>query len=302
MAMLVASPLVLPRSDGGSASEHSGLSTHLSSARAEPRRDIFASAIAQAEQGQSISALARLTANPITFVEASDPQPSSLPISGKYEVLDDSKLPGFSTAQVRSLLLSLWREWGHNAHRYVAIQARSFIGPVIPSHLLGTDEDQLIASSTQTSSPKLTEDPAISTAVQKVLYTREIPSGWPQFSIRSPRSPCRGLDNVGNTCFLNSVLQCLLHTQGLLHIIIEHRLKDCPLHANGFCMMCQFSELAWTALYSEGNKLYVRPASILNSMGKIAKGLKRGRQEDAHEFLRLSIDAFQRAALAGTDP
>ena len=34
----------------------------------------------------------------------------------------------------------------------------------------------------------------------------------------------------------------------------------------------------------------------------IAKHLRRGRQEDSHEFLRYAIDAFQRSCLAGQSP
>lgn len=69
-------------------------------------------------------------------------------------------------------------------------------------------------------------------------------------------------------------------------------------------MIKAFGETAWQALYSTDSRPrpYIRPSVILGNLGKIAKGLRRGRQEDAHEFLRYSIDAFQRAALAGTDP
>jgi ubiquitin carboxyl-terminal hydrolase 36/42 len=67
-------------------------------------------------------------------------------------------------------------------------------------------------------------------------------------------------------------------------------------------MIKAFGETAWQALYATDRRPYIRPTMILGNLGKFAKGLRRGRQEDAHEFLRYSIDAFQRAALAGTDP
>lgn len=83
----------------------------------------------------------------------------------------------------------------------------------------------------------------------------------------------------------------------MIHHINSKECKD----TSGFCMICSFSETAWSALYSTKAR-YVKPISILKNLNKIAKGLRRGRQEDAHEFLRYSIDAFQRAALAGYDP
>lgn len=67
-------------------------------------------------------------------------------------------------------------------------------------------------------------------------------------------------------------------------------------------MIHSFAETAWTALYAADQKSYVRPTPVLSHLGQIAKSFRRGRQEDAHEFLRYTIDAFQRAALFGTDP
>jgi hypothetical protein len=37
--------------------------------------------------------------------------------------------------------------------------------------------------------------------------------------------------NTGNTCFLNSALQCLVHTPPLLHVLDAHGKADpCELH------------------------------------------------------------------------
>lgn len=102
MATLVASPLMFnPRNVDtvAAAADHtSSPLTHSTTTTVTDhlRRDIFASAIAQAEQGTGQNALARLTSNPVLFVEASDPTPSSLAATiignSKFELLDDSKL------------------------------------------------------------------------------------------------------------------------------------------------------------------------------------------------------------------
>lgn len=161
------------------------------------------------------------------------------------------------------------------------------------------------ASELQTEAPAAdtTTSASPSTSTQpdtRRLWTTEISSGWPTVEGRLPTIG-QGLENTGNTCFLNSVLQCLLHTPQLLHAVLYHINAGQCKDTTGFCMIHSFSETAYNAMYASKAR-YIKPLPILKNLNKIAKGLRRGRQEDAHEFLRYSIDAFQRAALAGTDP
>ncbi|KAG6903411.1 hypothetical protein C0995_005434 [Termitomyces sp. Mi166 len=95
-----------------------------------------------------------------------------------------------------------------------------------------------------------------SNSKSKTLYSGGIDVSWPDGLNRGT-----GLYNNGNTCFLNSALQCLLHTPPLLRMLAAHK-------ENSF----------------------------------IAKHLKRGRQEDSHEFLRYAIDALQKSCLAEQPP
>jgi ubiquitin carboxyl-terminal hydrolase 36/42 len=54
--------------------------------------------------------------------------------------------------------------------------------------------------------------------------------------------------------------------------------------------------------HSKGNKRAFNPSEINNKLQAIAKHMRRGRQEDSHEFLRYAIDGLQKSCLAGLPP
>ena len=53
------------------------------------------------------------------------------------------------------------------------------------------------------------------------LYNRPIDTTWP-----SGVNYGVGFFNTGNTCFLNSALQCLLHTPPLVNVLMRHGKED----------------------------------------------------------------------------
>ncbi|GAB0206651.1 ubiquitin carboxyl-terminal hydrolase 42-like [Grus japonensis] len=106
-----------------------------------------------------------------------------------------------------------------------------------------------------------------------------------------------GLPNLGNTCFLNAVLQCLTYTPPLANYLLsgEHS-RAC--RQEGFCMMCVMEAHVNKVLHSSGST--IEPRAIISVLTRIGEHFQLGMQEDAHEFLRSTVDAMQRACLSGS--
>ena len=111
------------------------------------------------------------------------------------------------------------------------------------------------------------------------------------------RSIGPGLSNMGNTCFLNSVLQCLFYTTPLAEFLLarEHSKRCRVAGGDEFCGLCVLERLM-QKVHRQGESV-IRPIELVSKIKAIGKHFRPGRQEDSHEFLRLFIESLQKASL-----
>lgn len=102
-----------------------------------------------------------------------------------------------------------------------------------------------------------------------------------------------GLTNCGNSCYANAVIQCLAFTRLLTAYLMEGlHAKTCPKQE--WCFTCELESLLMKA--KQGTSP-LAPIGIISQIKSIGTNLGHGREEDAHEFLRYSIDAMQSSCL-----
>jgi ubiquitin carboxyl-terminal hydrolase 36/42 len=117
-------------------------------------------------------------------------------------------------------------------------------------------------------------------AVADVLYPRgAIRMDWP-----AVRKVGAGLANLGNTCFMNAVMQCLTYTPPLAAFCLANEHKAFKPNTAGFSAIYEMGEHINRALASPGRT--ISPNAFVKNLRVLSKTFRKGRQEDAHEFAR----------------
>uniref|UniRef100_H0YR42 Ubiquitin carboxyl-terminal hydrolase n=1 Tax=Taeniopygia guttata TaxID=59729 RepID=H0YR42_TAEGU len=128
------------------------------------------------------------------------------------------------------------------------------------------------------------------TPSQKTLFPLDkICMDWKQ-----KRRPGAGLFNLGSTCYLNVVLQCLTYTPPLANYLLSGQHSHF-CHQQGFCMMCIMEDHVRKVLYSSATA--IRPRAVIRDLKFIGK-FKPDNPGDAYEFLRCTLNAMHRACLS----
>ncbi|CAJ1081188.1 ubiquitin carboxyl-terminal hydrolase 22-like [Xyrichtys novacula] len=100
----------------------------------------------------------------------------------------------------------------------------------------------------------------------------------------------RGLINLGNTCFMNCIVQALTHTPLLRDFFLSDRHK-CEMQSIS-CLVCEMSQL-FQEFYSGHQSPHI-PFRLLHLVWTHARHLAGYEQQDAHEFLIAALDVLHR--------
>ncbi|XP_070320802.1 ubiquitin carboxyl-terminal hydrolase 17-like protein 6, partial [Odocoileus virginianus] len=112
-------------------------------------------------------------------------------------------------------------------------------------------------------------------------------------SWRGPWGVGAGLQNLGNTCYVNAVLQCLSHTPPLARWNVS--LQHATLYpARTSCTLCAGRAHVTRAL--------LLPGEVIRPRKDLLAGFHRHQQEDAHEFLMFTLNPMQQGCLSASQP
>ncbi|XP_062206099.1 ubiquitin carboxyl-terminal hydrolase 19-like [Phragmites australis] len=99
------------------------------------------------------------------------------------------------------------------------------------------------------------------------------------------------------TCFLNCILQCMVHTVPLvLKLQNAYHPYPCPRASIGFCCYCSLKLHIDESIRLSGSAFY--PDSFVNCLSSISPEFTSFVQQDAHEFLRCLLEKLDDASVA----
>lgn len=109
-----------------------------------------------------------------------------------------------------------------------------------------------------------------------------------------------GFFNDGNTCYLNSTLQCLMYTPALAQIMRQESalvLKNFRQVQDQPRAIIQYFQRLVDEVWTSPAGKSLSPRSMVSNIRRVGKQFKPFRQEDAHEYLRQLLDCMHEEIL-----
>ncbi|KAK6029457.1 ubiquitinyl hydrolase 1 [Ostertagia ostertagi] len=113
---------------------------------------------------------------------------------------------------------------------------------------------------------------------------------WDMMTRVGHHAQLRGLLNMGSTCYMNSVLQALVHTPVLRDYFLSD--QHCCQRPAGTCLMCTMHQLMQDFHRGDSSDP-VAPSDVLHIVWEQSQ-MSMGGQQDAHEFFLAVHDLLHR--------